>query len=107
MFATNRSDYSLPPLSKLRRDIGGPLVEQRTKHQMKSQVTTTGTFQIYRDYSQSQDWYRSKSREMFPKEITDKLRSWFDAHLQHPYPTEIERRDIMQQTGLRMGLFAD
>ncbi|KAK7583415.1 hypothetical protein V3481_012704 [Fusarium oxysporum f. sp. vasinfectum] len=33
----------------------------------------------------------------------DKLRKWFAANLQHPYPTEDEKQDLMRQTGLRMG----
>ncbi|KAF7545510.1 hypothetical protein G7Z17_g9109 [Cylindrodendrum hubeiense] len=43
-----------------------------------------------------------KRRGNLPKETTDKLRAWFVAHLQHPYPTEDEKQDLMRQTGLQM-----
>jgi Homeobox KN domain len=43
-----------------------------------------------------------KRRGNLPKETTDKLRAWFVAHLQHPYPTEDEKQDLMKQTGLQM-----
>ncbi|KAF4342615.1 PTH12 [Fusarium beomiforme] len=33
----------------------------------------------------------------------DKHRKWFAANLQHPYPTEDQKQDLMRQTGLRMG----
>ncbi|KAJ4217902.1 homeodomain super [Fusarium falciforme] len=43
-----------------------------------------------------------KRRGKFPKETTDKLRAWFVAHLQHPYPTEDEKQELMRQTGMQM-----
>ncbi|KAJ2893137.1 homeobox domain-containing protein [Zalerion maritima] len=43
-----------------------------------------------------------KRRGNLPKETTDKLRSWFMAHLHHPYPTEDEKQELMRQTGLQM-----
>ncbi|KAK0645865.1 hypothetical protein B0T16DRAFT_428843 [Cercophora newfieldiana] len=43
-----------------------------------------------------------KRRGNLPKETTDKLRAWFMAHLNHPYPTEDEKQKLMQQTGLQM-----
>lgn len=46
-----------------------------------------------------------KRRGNLPKETTDKLRSWFVAHLHHPYPTEDEKQDLMMQTGLQMSKF--
>jgi hypothetical protein len=46
-----------------------------------------------------------KRRGNLPKETTDKLRAWFMAHLQHPYPTEDEKQKLMQQTGLQMSEF--
>lgn len=48
------------------------------------------------------DAKQRKRRGNLPKETTDKLRSWFVAHLQHPYPTEDEKQDLMRQTGLQM-----
>lgn len=43
-----------------------------------------------------------KRRGNLPKETTDKLRSWFHAHLHHPYPTEDEKQELMMITGLQM-----
>lgn len=43
-----------------------------------------------------------KRRGNLPKETTDKLRSWFLAHLTHPYPTEDEKQELVRQTGLQM-----
>lgn len=48
------------------------------------------------------DSKQRKRRGNLPKETTDKLRSWFMAHLSHPYPTEDEKQDLMRQTGLQM-----
>ncbi|OAA44816.1 homeodomain-containing protein [Metarhizium rileyi] len=48
------------------------------------------------------DTKQRKRRGNLPKETTDKLRSWFVAHLQHPYPTEDEKQELMRQTGLQM-----
>jgi hypothetical protein len=50
------------------------------------------------------DAKQRKRRGNLPKETTDKLRSWFVAHLQHPYPTEDEKQDLMRQTGLQMSM---
>lgn len=43
-----------------------------------------------------------KRRGNLPKETTDKLRTWFVQHLQHPYPTEDEKQELVRQTGLQM-----
>ncbi|KAI0816289.1 hypothetical protein GGR55DRAFT_674492 [Xylaria sp. FL0064] len=48
------------------------------------------------------DGKQRKRRGNLPKETTDKLRSWFIAHLNHPYPTEDEKQELMKQTGLQM-----
>lgn len=48
------------------------------------------------------DSKQRKRRGNLPKETTDKLRAWFVSHLQHPYPTEDEKQDLMRQTGLAM-----
>lgn len=50
----------------------------------------------------SNDNKQRKRRGNLPKETTDKLRAWFVAHLQHPYPTEDEKQDLMRQTGLQI-----
>jgi len=51
------------------------------------------------------DSKQRKRRGNLPKETTDKLRSWFMAHLHHPYPTEDEKQELMRQTGLQMSTF--
>lgn len=51
------------------------------------------------------DSKQRKRRGNLPKETTDKLRSWFMAHLSHPYPTEDEKQELMRQTGLQMSEF--
>ena len=43
-----------------------------------------------------------KRRGNLPKETTDKLRHWFSTHLDHPYPSEDEKQELMRQTGLLM-----
>ncbi|KAG6011241.1 hypothetical protein E4U43_008458 [Claviceps pusilla] len=56
----------------------------------------------YIDMGSSGDSKQRKRRGNLPKETTDKLRAWFVEHLQHPYPTEDEKQDLMRQTGLQM-----
>lgn len=51
------------------------------------------------------DGKQRKRRGNLPKETTDKLRAWFIAHLQHPYPTEDEKQELMRQTNLQMSMF--
>ncbi|KAG0647445.1 PBX knotted homeobox 2 [Hyphodiscus hymeniophilus] len=54
------------------------------------------------DINDGIDGKQRKRRGNLPKETTDKLRAWFVAHLQHPYPTEDEKQELMRQTGLQM-----
>ncbi|KAL2064250.1 hypothetical protein VTL71DRAFT_4744 [Oculimacula yallundae] len=53
-------------------------------------------------HDRDSDTRQRKRRGNLPKETTDKLRAWFMAHLQHPYPTEDEKQELMRQTGLQM-----
>ncbi|KKF92152.1 Homeobox protein TGIF2 [Ceratocystis platani] len=48
------------------------------------------------------DTKQRKRRGNLPKETTDKLRHWFMNHLNHPYPTENEKMELMRMTGLQM-----
>jgi hypothetical protein len=57
------------------------------------------------DINDASDGKQRKRRGNLPKETTDKLRAWFIAHLQHPYPTEDEKQELMRQTGLQMSKF--
>ncbi|KAL6871895.1 hypothetical protein J3F83DRAFT_620679 [Trichoderma novae-zelandiae] len=43
-----------------------------------------------------------RRRGNLPKETTDQLRAWLNAHLHHPYPTEDEKQQLMRTTGLQM-----
>ena len=43
-----------------------------------------------------------KRRGNLPKDTTDKLRSWFVAHVHHPYPTEDQKQAMVRETGLQM-----
>lgn len=51
------------------------------------------------------DTRQRKRRGNLPKETTDKLRSWFQAHLGHPYPTEDEKQELVRATGLQLSKF--
>lgn len=39
-------------------------------------------------------------RGNLPRDVTNLLRTWLDAHLGHPYPTEDEKQRLAEQTGL-------
>lgn len=65
-----------------------------------------GTYPYGMDVNDGNDSKQRKRRGNLPKETTDKLRSWFVAHLQHPYPTEDEKQELMRQTGLQMSKFS-
>ena len=41
-----------------------------------------------------------RRRGNLPKHITDLLRSWFQDHLDHPYPSEEEKQMFIAQTNL-------
>lgn len=41
-----------------------------------------------------------KRRGNLPKHVTDVLRAWFHAHLDHPYPSEEDKQMLIGQTGL-------
>lgn len=43
-----------------------------------------------------------KKRGIFPKLATNVMRSWLFQHLTHPYPSEEQKKDLADQTGLTM-----
>lgn len=43
---------------------------------------------------------KKRKRENIPKEITEHLRHWLIQHKKHPYPTEIEKQKLAEETGL-------
>lgn len=71
-------------------------------HGQNMQNPHEGYMSGYGDMSMCSDSKTRKRRGNLPKETTDKLRAWFVAHLQHPYPTEDEKQELMRLTGLQM-----
>ena len=43
-----------------------------------------------------------KRRGNLPKWQTDLMRSWYDAHIRNPYPTETEKHQMVRETGLTL-----
>ncbi|KAJ4110491.1 homeodomain super [Fusarium oxysporum] len=117
----SRTPISEPGVSPYRENGYGYPYHHPTRYQSLSTGSshsydrtpfTPGTYNTpYQDFvrfgdmssaSLSGDNKQRKRRGNLPKETTDKLRAWFVAHLQHPYPTEDEKQDLMRQTGLQM-----
>jgi hypothetical protein len=48
-----------------------------------------------------------RRRGNLPKPVTDILRAWFHEHLDHPYPTEEDKHQFMQRTGLTLNQVSD
>ncbi|KAF4442776.1 PTH12 [Fusarium acutatum] len=120
----SRTPISEPGVSPYRENGYGYPYHHPTRYQSLSTGSahsydrtpfTPGTYNTpYQDFvrfgdmssaSLSGDNKQRKRRGNLPKETTDKLRAWFVAHLQHPYPTEDEKQDLMRQTGLQMSKF--
>ena len=82
-----------------------PLSHDRTPFSNGHHSVYTGSSFPYRlERDDGNDSKQRKRRGNLPKETTDKLRAWFVAHLQHPYPTEDEKQELMRQTGLQMSM---
>lgn len=45
---------------------------------------------------------REKKRGIFPKLATNIMRAWLFQHLTHPYPSEEQKKDLSEQTGLTL-----
>jgi len=43
-----------------------------------------------------------RRREKLPKPVTDYLKDWLHCHSDHPYPSEDEKKQLCQATGLSM-----
>ncbi|KAK2182562.1 hypothetical protein NP493_348g01015 [Ridgeia piscesae] len=43
---------------------------------------------------------RQKKRGIFPKVATNIMRAWLFQHLTHPYPSEEQKKQLAQETGL-------
>ena len=71
---------------------------------MKAYTMSTGQQQYAAAYpSMDGDEPRSKKRRgNLPKWQTDLMRSWYDAHIRNPYPTESEKHQMVRNTGLTL-----
>ncbi|CAN9507551.1 unnamed protein product [Ophioblennius macclurei] len=49
---------------------------------------------------EDQDKKRQKKRGIFPKVATNIMRAWLFQHLTHPYPSEEQKKQLAQDTGL-------
>ncbi|KAI5305886.1 hypothetical protein KEM56_002995 [Ascosphaera pollenicola] len=54
----------------------------------------------YITHSENGESKTKKRRGNLPKKVTDILRAWFHAHLDHPYPSEDDKQMLINQTGL-------
>ncbi|XP_043850696.1 homeobox protein Meis3 isoform X2 [Dromiciops gliroides] len=52
------------------------------------------------DDEPDQDQRQSKKRGIFPKVATNIMRAWLFQHLAHPYPSEEQKKQLAQDTGL-------
>jgi hypothetical protein len=83
-----------------------PLTHDRSPFSNNHQNIYPGSgFPYGLERDEGNDSKQRKRRGNLPKETTDKLRAWFVAHLQHPYPTEDEKQELMRKTGLQMSKF--
>ncbi|KUJ19356.1 uncharacterized protein LY89DRAFT_731756 [Mollisia scopiformis] len=83
---------------------GYSLSQERTPFSVGLPAAYPGAGYAYSglDVGDGNDSKQKKRRGNLPKETTDKLRAWFINHLQHPYPTEDEKQELMRQTNLQM-----
>ncbi|XP_034044696.1 LOW QUALITY PROTEIN: homeobox protein Meis1a [Thalassophryne amazonica] len=52
------------------------------------------------DDDPDRDRLHNKKRGIFPKVSTNILRAWLFQHLTHPYPSEVQKKQLAQDTGL-------
>uniref|UniRef100_A0A250YGS0 Homeobox protein Meis3 n=1 Tax=Castor canadensis TaxID=51338 RepID=A0A250YGS0_CASCN len=52
------------------------------------------------DEEMDQERRRNKKRGIFPKVATNIMRAWLFQHLSHPYPSEEQKKQLAQDTGL-------
>ncbi|XP_062502685.1 homeobox protein Meis3-like isoform X2 [Corticium candelabrum] len=48
----------------------------------------------------AKDKSKTKKRGIFPKSATNVMKAWLFQHLAHPYPSEDQKRQLSQETGL-------
>lgn len=64
--------------------------------------STSSSSSMASNASDQQSPQGKKRRGNLPRQVTDILRSWLNAHVQHPYPTDEEKAELMKQTGLTL-----
>jgi hypothetical protein len=69
--------------------------------QKRTVTTSPATTESFSEIDEQQQQSK-KRRGNLPKPVTDVLRNWLIQHIQHPYPTETEKLELMQQTGLSL-----
>ena len=89
--------YSGPSMRNQQQMIEGSPFSSRSYYSERPDIGETGGMEATK---------HRKRRGNLPKETTDKLRAWFVAHLNHPYPTEDEKQELMRQTKLQMSQFS-
>lgn len=53
-------------------------------------------------HSMDHDGRNKKRRGNLPKAVTDILKTWLSNHLEHPYPSEDEKHELVARTGLSL-----
>lgn len=43
-----------------------------------------------------------KRRGNLPRQVTEILRQWLNEHIEHPYPTDEQKQELMKLTGLTL-----
>jgi len=88
----------------------GPLSQQPNSQQSTDNNSETGSYLgeaslgsgdgTGEDEEDERNKKRQKKRGIFPKTATNIMRSWLFKHIQHPYPSEDQKKQLAQETGL-------
>ncbi|XP_042633158.1 homeobox protein Meis1-like [Cyprinus carpio] len=93
------STYSLSRHPQDRSSGGHASPERRQQHELgdglDNSLASPGTGD-----EDDQDKKRQKKRGIFPKVATNIMRAWLFQHLTHPYPSEEQKKQLAQDTGL-------
>ncbi|XP_073495121.1 homeobox protein Meis2 isoform X1 [Phyllobates terribilis] len=85
---------SVPQLSNLPTDMSGL---DPAGDVLDNSVASPGTGD---DDDPDKEKKRQKKRGIFPKVATNIMRAWLFQHLTHPYPSEEQKKQLAQDTGL-------
>jgi len=88
----------------------GPLSQQPNSQQSTDNNSETGSYLgeaslgsgdgTGEDEDDDRNKKRQKKRGIFPKQATNIMRSWLFKHIQHPYPSEDQKKQLATETGL-------